>query len=81
MFKVVIEKECGCFKKSDLENNLEIASKDEALIKSIEMRDYMNDAFCGKHAFKVQEAGNSFVIAMSDSTSNGCCGGGCGSHS
>jgi len=80
MFKVVIEKECGCFKKSDLENNLEIASKDAALIKSIEMRDYMNDEFCGKHEFKVQEAGNNFVIAMSDSTSNGCCGGGCGSH-
>ncbi|MFA6137370.1 MAG: hypothetical protein WC667_04715 [Sulfurimonas sp.] len=80
MFKVVIEKECGCFKKSDLENNLEIASKDEALMKSIEMRDYMNDEFCGKHEFKVQETGNNFVIAMSDSTSNGCCGGGCGSH-
>lgn len=80
MFKIVIEKECGCFKKSDLENNLEIASKDEALLKSIEMRDHMNDEFCGKHQFKVQEAGNSFVIAMSDSTSNGCCGGGCASH-
>ncbi|MFA6196874.1 MAG: hypothetical protein WC656_09540 [Sulfurimonas sp.] len=80
MFKIVIEKECGCFKKSDLKNNLEMVSKDEALTKSIEMRDYMNDEFCGKHQFKVQEAGNNFVIAMSDATSNGCCGGGCGSH-
>lgn len=80
MFKIIVEKECSCFKKSDLVNGLEIESKDGALLKSIEMRDTMNDEFCGKHSFKVQEVGDSFVIAMSDSTSNGCCGGGCGSH-
>jgi len=80
MFKVIVEKECGCFKRSDLTNGLEISSKDDALMKSIEMRDQMNDDFCGKHEFKVQEAGNNFVIAFQESTSNGCCGGGCGSH-
>lgn len=80
MFKVIVEKECNCFIKSDLENGVEIASKDDALMKSIEMRDHMNDEFCGKHEFKVQEAGNNFVIAFAESTSNGCCGGGCGSH-
>ena len=80
MFKIIVEKECGCFKRSDLENGIEMASKDEALLKTLEMRDHMNDEFCKKHSFKVQEADNSFVIAMSDSTSNGCCGGGCGSH-
>ena len=80
MFKIIVEKECSCFKKSDLVNGLEVESKDGALLKSIEMRDTMNDEFCGKHSFKVQEVGDSFVIAMSDSTSNGCCGGGCGSH-
>ena len=80
MFKIIVEQECGCFKKSDLQNGLEINSKDGALMKSIEMRDHMNDEFCGKHNFKVQEAGNNFVIAFQESTSNGCCGGGCGSH-
>jgi hypothetical protein len=40
----------------------------------------MNDEFCGKHTFKVQEVQNNFVIAFEESTSNGCCGGGCGSH-
>lgn len=80
MFKIIVEKECGCFKRSDLQNNIEMPSKDEALLKTLEMRDHMNDEFCKKHTFKVQEADNSFVIAMSDSTSNGCCGGGCGSH-
>lgn len=80
MFKIIVEKECGCFKRSEMQNNLEFASKDEALLKTLDMRDTMNDDFCGKHNFKVQEAGNDFVIAMSDSTSNGCCGGGCGTH-
>lgn len=80
MFKVIVEKECNCFIKSDFQNGVEIASKDDALMKSIEMRDHMNNEFCGKHDFKVQEAGNNFVIAFAESTSNGCCGGGCGSH-
>ena len=80
MFKVIVEKECGCFKKSDLKNGVEISSKDDALMKSLEMKNHMNDEFCGEHEFKVQEAGNNFVIAFNDSTSNGCCGGGCGSH-
>lgn len=80
MFKITIEKECGCFKKSNLENNITVASKDEALMKSLEMKDVMNSEFCGKHEFKVQEVGSDFVIAMAESTSNGCCGGGCGSH-
>lgn len=80
MFRVVVEKECGCFVKSDLKSGIELDSKDDALMKSIEMKDFMNDEFCGKHSFKVQEVGNSFIISMSDSTSNGCCGGGCSSH-
>lgn len=80
MFKIIVEKECGCFKRSNLENNISMNSKDEALLKTLEMRDTMNDDFCGKHEFKVQEVQESFVIAMSDSTSNGCCGGGCATH-
>jgi len=80
MFKIIVEQECGCFKKSNLENGISIDSKDGALLKSLEMRDTMNDDFCGKHTFKVQEVANNFVIAFQESTSNGCCGGGCGSH-
>lgn len=80
MFKIVVEKECGCFKRSSLQNNIAMDSKDDALLKTLAMRDEMNDDFCGKHEFKIQEVGNEFVIAMSDSTSNGCCGGGCGTH-
>jgi len=80
MFKIIIEEECGCFKRSDLENGISLDSKDDALMKSLDMKDQMNNEFCGKHEFKVQEVQNNFVIAFNSSTSNGCCGGGCGSH-
>lgn len=80
MFNIIVENECGCFKRSDMQNNITMESKDDAMLKTLAMRDTMNDDFCGKHQFKVQEVENSFVIAMHDSTSNGCCGGGCGTH-
>jgi len=65
MFKIIVDKECGCFKRSNLENNLEMDSKEAALIKSLEMKDHMNSKFCGKHEFDVKEEGDNFVITMS----------------
>jgi len=64
MFKIIVEKECGCVKRSDFQNNIEVQSKDEALLKSLEMVNYMNDEFCGKHKFKVEELDKNFVIKM-----------------
>ena len=64
MFKIIVEKECGCFKRSDFQNNIEVESKDEALTKALDMVNYMNEEFCGKHKFKVEEADNTFVIRM-----------------
>ena len=42
MFKVIVEKECGCFKKSDMQNGITMDSKDGALLKAIEMKTHMN---------------------------------------
>lgn len=64
MYKVIVERECGCFKKSTLENNVEMDSKDEALMKSLEMKDKMNSNFCSKHKFEVQESDDTFMIVM-----------------
>jgi len=64
MFKIIVEKECGCFKRSDLENNISLDSKDEALSKSLEMKEYMNNEFCGKHSFVVKEVDDTFIISM-----------------
>ena len=64
MFKIVVDRECGCFRRSDLENNIEIESKDEALEKSLEMIEIMNENFCDKHKFTLQEAEDTFLITM-----------------
>lgn len=66
MFDIIVEKECGCFRRSDLEAKITLDSKDEALLKSIEMRDIMNDKFCDKHRFSIKEEENTFIIMMND---------------
>ena len=79
MFTISVDKECGCFKKSDLENNTTESSKDDALLKAQYMVNYMNDEFCKKHDFTLREDGNSFTISMNkraQEAHTGCCGGG-----
>ena len=51
MYKIVVANQCGCFKNSNLQNNLTFESKDEALSKAIEMKNIMNHEFCKKHKF------------------------------
>jgi len=77
MFVVKVSKECGCFKKSDLENDISFTSKDDALIKAHNMAHTMNQDFCGKHDFEVFENGDEFLINVEEAHSGGCCGGGC----
>lgn len=77
MHKILVAQECGCFKRSDLSNNLSMGTKDEALTKAIEMKDIMNDEFCGKHDFEVMEDDSNFVISFKQEAHSGCCGGGC----
>ena len=76
MHNIIVEKECGCFKRSDLENNLSISSKDDALTKAIEMKNQMNEEFCGKHNFDLVEDKENFVISFAQEKASGCCGGG-----
>jgi len=80
MSTINIAQECGCFKKSDLENNKQFETKDDALIEAMSMHKHMNEKFCGKHAFELSENGDDFVIAMKApqqaQASSGCCGGG-----
>jgi hypothetical protein len=78
MFTINVDKECGCFKKSDLENNKSFESNDDALIEAQSMVNQMNDEFCGKHNFTFTENGSTFNISMNSASSShsGCCGGG-----
>ena len=79
MFTINIEKECGCFKKSDFKNNQSFASKDDALIEAKLMESHMNQKFCQNHIFYTEETGNNFTIRVEDKpkeSTGGCCGGG-----
>ena len=75
---IVVDKECGCFKKSAYENNMSFTSKDDALIQAKLMVDHMNTKFCAKHDFALSENGDNFLIAVNQAEKNsgGCCGGG-----
>ncbi len=82
MHRIFIEHECGCFKKSNLENNIILDTKDDALLQALNMSNTMNSDFCGKHEFQVIENNNNFLIGIKQTPqkSSGCCGGGCGTH-
>jgi len=79
MFTINIEKECGCFKKSNYENNMSFDNKDDALIQARLMESQMNQKFCQKHMFYTEETGDTFTIrvdAKPQESTGGCCGGG-----
>ena len=80
MSTINIAQECGCFKRSELENNVSFESKDDAMMKAQSMINHMNEKFCGKHGFELSENGNDFSISMKApqqaQASSGCCGGG-----
>ena len=64
MFTVQMEKQCGCFKRSNYEASQSFASKDEALIHAQGMARDMTEEFCKKHAFSVVEEGENFTIIL-----------------
>ena len=79
MFTINVTRECGCFKRSPYENNMQFDNKDDALIQAKAMEKHMNEKFCGKHMFATEETGNTFTIHMGErqhASSGGCCGGG-----
>jgi len=77
MYKIVVSNQCPCFKQSDLKNNIKFQSKDDALIKALEMKDIMNNDFCKRHTFEVEEMYNNFIIKFYSDARNNCCGNGC----
>jgi len=80
MATIIVEKECGCFKKSNFVNNESFESKDDALLKAQHMVEHMNNEFCNKHEFKLREEGDNLHISVDlceeEPKKSGCCGGG-----
>ena len=64
MYKVIIERECGCIRRANMAAESSFTDKDDALIQAGELARKMNDDFCGKHMFAVQQEGENFLITM-----------------
>jgi len=62
MYKVDIEKKCGCVKRSNLEFPKSFEDKKEAEFEALKLANYMNANFCKKHRFFVNEEGDTFKI-------------------
>ena len=77
MYKVVVSNQCSCFKNSKMDGTLHFESREEAKDKALEMMKKMNEDFCGKHEFDVQEMFTSYVISFYNPARDNCCGNGC----
>ena len=77
MYKVVVSNQCSCFKNSKMDGTLHFESREEAKNKALEMMKKMNEDFCGKHEFDVQEMLTSYVISFYNPARDNCCGNGC----
>jgi len=65
-YHVVIETLCSCAKKRGLEQIRSFDSRDEAEEHAHEWADTLNNRFCGKHGFDVQEVGDNFVVTVEE---------------
>lgn len=82
MFTVTVEKECGCFKKSEYQKEKSFEKQQDAYMYSKALEELMNEEFCKKHLFFAQKTGDqTFMIKVADNPNKGgCCGSGhCGS--
>ena len=59
-----MEKQCGCFKRSDFQDEQTFESKEEALKEALAMCEDMNETFCQKHNFSVVEEGDTMMIKL-----------------
>jgi hypothetical protein len=61
---VVLEKLCLCATKKQTEQIRSFDTKEEAQEYAYEWADSLNNSFCGKHGFDVEEVGDNFVISV-----------------
>lgn len=64
MVDIIMQKECGCFKKSSYKSKMSFNTNEEALIVAQEMCEDMNKNFCNKHKFTYVNNNNEIIIKM-----------------
>ena len=80
MYTVYMERECGCFKKSEYESEKEFENQQDAYNYAHIVAEFMNEDFCQQHlftAFKTED--DNFVIGVATNPNSGGCGTGKGS--
>ncbi len=66
MYKIEMEKECSCFKKSDFENNMTFETREDMINKARVLECLMNQQFCMKHFFEAVDYGEKIVIHVTE---------------
>ncbi|MBN2816610.1 MAG: hypothetical protein JXQ67_07995 [Campylobacterales bacterium] len=75
MYTVHMERECGCFQRSEFESQKSFENQQDAYNYANIAAEIMSEDFCGKHIFVAQKIdGNDFVIRMTDNPHGGSCG-------
>ncbi len=65
MYTVQMEKECGCFKKSEYKNNLTFETQKDAYQYATTVAEFMNEEFCNTHIFSAHKGdGDYFLIGV-----------------
>ena len=65
MYTVQMEKECGCFKKSEYANNVTFETQQNAYQYATTVAEFMNEEFCGTHTFTAHKGeGDYFLIRV-----------------
>ncbi|MDA7818492.1 hypothetical protein N9A28_09910 [Sulfurimonas sp.] len=65
MYKIEIEKECSCFKKSGFENNMTFETREDMINKARVLECLMNQQFCMTHFFEAVDYNDKIVIHSS----------------
>ena len=66
MYKIEIEEECSCFKKSNFENTMTFETREDMINKARVLECLMNQQFCMTHFFEAVDYGEKIVIHKTD---------------
>lgn len=75
MYKVHMQNECSCFKKSEYESEKSFDNQQDAYQYANIVAELMNEDFCTKHLFTAHKLENDdFLIGVVDNPNAGSCG-------
>ena len=67
MYKVNIEKQCGCYKNDHLDLPRAYDSQEQAELEGLRLVNHMNTNYCKKHRFHLSIEEDGFLIKVDES--------------